>query len=224
MHTSLGSSGKQADPDSWAPASPEASPHPVAETPQPSGLRGPPFEDVLAARSSDWLRQLSRADAAPVPQPDTQPSWDSEPRFWQGVLTEQLWQIFAGTHKKDQLQLRSESLWGWGMGAAWGWGRSMVESCSTRSPSDVPATGQAPGLVSNCHTWRGGLLAGGYLRWALRSGCPGSYGVSLQLPSSAPNVLRGLVNPKTAAAPKIGLGAVDKACLHCLGLPKVFWI
>ncbi|EFB13547.1 hypothetical protein PANDA_012776, partial [Ailuropoda melanoleuca] len=63
----------------------------------------------LAARSSDWLRQLSRADAAPVPQPDTQPSWDSEPRFWQGVLTEQLWQIFAGTHKKDQLQLRSEA-------------------------------------------------------------------------------------------------------------------
>uniref|UniRef100_A0A452R6K9 Transducin-like enhancer protein 6 n=1 Tax=Ursus americanus TaxID=9643 RepID=A0A452R6K9_URSAM len=107
-----GSSGKQADPDSWAPASPEASPHPAAKTSQPSGLRGPPFEDVLAARSSDWLRQLSRADAAPVPQPDTQPSWDSEPRFWQGVLTEQLWQIFAGTHKKDQPRRRSESPWG----------------------------------------------------------------------------------------------------------------
>ncbi|XP_034513351.1 transducin-like enhancer protein 6 isoform X4 [Ailuropoda melanoleuca] len=105
----LGFPPEEADPDSWAPASPEASPHPVAETPQPSGLRGPPFEDVLAARSSDWLRQLSRADAAPVPQPDTQPSWDSEPRFWQGVLTEQLWQIFAGTHKKDQLQLRMPS-------------------------------------------------------------------------------------------------------------------
>lgn len=162
VHTSPGSSGKQANPDSWAPASPEASPHPAAKTSQPSGLRGPPFEDVLAARSSDWLRQLSRADAAPVPQPDTQPSWDSEPRFWQGVLTEQLWQIFVGTHKKDQPRRRSESPWGWGMGVAWGWGRSNGESCcSTCSPSDVPATGQSPGPVSNCGTWRGGLLAGG---------------------------------------------------------------
>ncbi|XP_026336799.2 transducin-like enhancer protein 6 isoform X5 [Ursus arctos] len=103
----LGFPPGEADPDSWAPASPEASPHPAAKTPQPSGLRGPPFEDVLAARSSDWLRQLSRANAAPVPQPDTQPSWDSEPRFWQGVLTEQLWQIFAGTHKKDQPRRRT---------------------------------------------------------------------------------------------------------------------
>ncbi|XP_045656026.1 transducin-like enhancer protein 6 isoform X2 [Ursus americanus] len=103
----LGFPPGEADPDSWAPASPEASPHPAAKTSQPSGLRGPPFEDVLAARSSDWLRQLSRADAAPVPQPDTQPSWDSEPRFWQGVLTEQLWQIFVGTHKKDQPRRRT---------------------------------------------------------------------------------------------------------------------
>ncbi|XP_030896623.1 transducin-like enhancer protein 6 isoform X2 [Leptonychotes weddellii] len=104
---SLGTSGEQADPDSWGPTSPEASPHPVAETPQPSGLQGPPFEDVLAARSSDWLRQPSGADAAPVSQPDTQPPWDPEPRFWQDVLTEQLWQIFAGTHKKDQLRRRT---------------------------------------------------------------------------------------------------------------------
>nr|XP_054360013.1 transducin-like enhancer protein 6 [Mirounga angustirostris] len=106
---SLGTSGEQADPDSWGPISPEASPHPVAKTPQPSGLQGPPFEDVLAARSSDWLRQPSGADAAPVSQLDTQPPWDSEPRFWQDVLTEQLWQIFAGTHKKDQLRRRMPS-------------------------------------------------------------------------------------------------------------------
>ncbi|XP_034854077.1 transducin-like enhancer protein 6 [Mirounga leonina] len=106
---SLGTSGEQADPDSWGPISPEASPHPVAKTPQPSGLQGPPFEDVLAARSSDWLRQPSGADAAPVSQPDTQPPWDSEPRFWQDVLTEQLWQIFAGTHKKDQLRRRKQA-------------------------------------------------------------------------------------------------------------------
>ncbi|XP_077913830.1 transducin-like enhancer protein 6 isoform X3 [Halichoerus grypus] len=104
---SVGTSGEQADPDSWGPTSPEASLHPGAETPQPSGLQGPPFEDVLAARSSDWLRQPSGADAAPVSQPDTQPPWDSEPRFWQDVLTEQLWQIFAGTHKKDQLRRRT---------------------------------------------------------------------------------------------------------------------
>ncbi|XP_012900793.1 transducin-like enhancer protein 6 isoform X1 [Mustela putorius furo] len=84
-----------------AEASPEASLHPEAETPQPSGLQGPPFEDVLAARSSDWLRQPSRAGTGP-PMPDTQSPWDPEPRFWQDVLTEQLWQIFMGTHKRDQ--------------------------------------------------------------------------------------------------------------------------
>ncbi|XP_073743432.1 transducin-like enhancer protein 6 isoform X2 [Callorhinus ursinus] len=106
VQMSLGTSGEQADPDSWGPTSPEASPHPVAETPQPPGFQGPPFEDVLAARSSDWLRQPCRTDTAPISQPDTQPTWDSEPRFWQDVLTEQLWQIFAGTHKKDQLRRR----------------------------------------------------------------------------------------------------------------------
>ncbi|KAF3829617.1 hypothetical protein GH733_003881 [Mirounga leonina] len=154
---SLGTSGEQADPDSWGPISPEASPHPVAKTPQPSGLQGPPFEDVLAARSSDWLRQPSGADAAPVSQPDTQPPWDSEPRFWQDVLTEQLWQIFAGTHKKDQLRRRSESACRWGMGAAWGCVWRTVESCcSTGSPSVVSATEQAPGLVSHSAAPGGG--------------------------------------------------------------------
>ncbi|XP_032739351.1 transducin-like enhancer protein 6 [Lontra canadensis] len=92
-----------------AEASPEASLHPEAETPQPSGLQGPPFEAVLAARSSDWLRQPSRADAGP-PTPDTQSPWDPEPRFWQDVLTEQLWQIFAGTHRRDQRRRTTEQL------------------------------------------------------------------------------------------------------------------
>uniref|UniRef100_A0A8C0MJC9 Transducin-like enhancer protein 6 n=1 Tax=Canis lupus familiaris TaxID=9615 RepID=A0A8C0MJC9_CANLF len=37
------------------------------------------------------------------------PSWDSEPRFWQDVLTEQLWQVFAGTHEEgDQPRHRRE--------------------------------------------------------------------------------------------------------------------
>ncbi|XP_047562795.1 transducin-like enhancer protein 6 isoform X2 [Lutra lutra] len=92
-----------------AEASPEASLHPEAETPQPSGLQGPPFEDILAARSSDWLRQPSRADAGP-PTPDTQSPWDPEPRFWQDVLTKELWQIFAGTHRRDQRRRMTEQL------------------------------------------------------------------------------------------------------------------
>lgn len=118
-------------------ASPEASLHPEAETPQPSGLQGPPFEDILAVRSSDWLRQPSRAGAG-SPMPDTQSPWDPEPRFWQDVLTEQLWQIFTGTHKTDQHR-RSESPWGWGMGVAWGQpGDSTTESCCPTLPPAPP--------------------------------------------------------------------------------------
>ncbi|XP_045845865.1 transducin-like enhancer protein 6 isoform X2 [Meles meles] len=90
-------------------ASPEVSLHPEAESPQPSGLQGPPFEDILAARSSDWRKQPSRADAE-SPTPDTQSPWDPEPWFWQDVLTEQLWQIFAGTHKRDQPHRTTERL------------------------------------------------------------------------------------------------------------------
>lgn len=87
------------------PASPEAFLHPVAKTLQHSSLQGSHFKDVMATRSSDWHKQPSGADAAPVHQLDMQPSWDSEPQFWKDILTEQLWQIFAGTHKKvDQLQ------------------------------------------------------------------------------------------------------------------------
>ncbi|XP_044233882.2 transducin-like enhancer protein 6 isoform X3 [Ursus arctos] len=61
-------------------------------------------------QAENFLRTMetwSRPLGFPPGEPDTQPSWDSEPRFWQGVLTEQLWQIFAGTHKKDQPRRRT---------------------------------------------------------------------------------------------------------------------
>nr|XP_060482514.1 transducin-like enhancer protein 6 [Panthera onca] len=95
-------SGGLADQHSWGPPSPEASPHPALPTPPRSSLRGPHFEDVVAARSSDWLTQRSGVDDAPAHQLDTPASWDSEPQLWQDVLTEQLWQIFAGTHNKGE--------------------------------------------------------------------------------------------------------------------------
>uniref|UniRef100_A0A8C7AE22 Transducin-like enhancer protein 6 n=1 Tax=Neovison vison TaxID=452646 RepID=A0A8C7AE22_NEOVI len=91
----------------------------------------------MAVRSSDWLRQPSRAGTG-SPMPDTQSPWDPEPRFWQDVLTEQLWQIFTGTHKTDQHR-RSESPWGWGMGVAWGQpGDSTTESCCPTLPPAPP--------------------------------------------------------------------------------------
>ncbi|XP_019508915.1 PREDICTED: transducin-like enhancer protein 6 isoform X1 [Hipposideros armiger] len=92
--------GEQADQDSWGPASPKASWQPEVKPSQPSSLQGPDFEDVMAMRSSDWLQQPSRIDNAPVHQLNPQPSWDSEPLFWQDVLTQQLWQIFAGTYRE----------------------------------------------------------------------------------------------------------------------------
>ena len=98
--------GEQAEQDSWRPASFEASWPPGGKTPRPSSLQGPHFEDVMTSRSSDWLQQL---DGAPVCQLDGQPSWDPEPRFWQDVLTEQLWQMFACAHDRvDQPRHRSE--------------------------------------------------------------------------------------------------------------------
>ncbi|KAF5915671.1 hypothetical protein HPG69_005606, partial [Diceros bicornis minor] len=103
------SPGEQADQDSWRPASPKASWHRGVRTPRPSSLQGPNFEDVMASRSSNWLQQPSGLDDAPGHQLNRQTPWDSEPRFWQDVLTEQLWQIFTGTHDKvDQLGHRSE--------------------------------------------------------------------------------------------------------------------
>nr|XP_058916079.1 transducin-like enhancer protein 6 [Kogia breviceps] len=56
----------------------------------------------MATRSSDWLQQTPGVDDDAVHQVDTRPSWDSEPRFWQDVLTEQLWQMFAGTQDQGE--------------------------------------------------------------------------------------------------------------------------
>nr|XP_019599488.1 PREDICTED: transducin-like enhancer protein 6 isoform X2 [Rhinolophus sinicus] len=95
--------GEQADQDSWGPGSPKASRHPEVKPPQPCSFQTLDFEDVMAMRSSTCLQQPSRRDDTPVHQLHPQPSWDSEPLFWQDVLTEQLWQIFAGTyHEVDQ--------------------------------------------------------------------------------------------------------------------------
>ncbi|PNI17099.1 TLE6 isoform 1 [Pan troglodytes] len=52
------------------------------------------FEDIMATRSSDWLRRPLGEDN----QPETQLFWDKEPWFWHDTLTEQLWRIFAGVH------------------------------------------------------------------------------------------------------------------------------
>ncbi|KAG8519133.1 Transducin-like enhancer protein 6 [Galemys pyrenaicus] len=65
---------------------------------QPPGPQGPALSDAVATRPSDRLQQLSRASEAAAHQQDTRPAADSEPRFWQDVLTEQLWQLFAGLH------------------------------------------------------------------------------------------------------------------------------
>ncbi|XP_066109482.1 transducin-like enhancer protein 6 isoform X7 [Saccopteryx bilineata] len=97
---SLGFQPGEADQDSWGPTSPKASQPPGVKSPQPSSLQGPKFEHIMATRSSDWLQQPSGEDHSQVYQLDTRPSWDSEPQFWQDVLTQQLWQIFAGTHNQ----------------------------------------------------------------------------------------------------------------------------
>ena len=110
----------------------------------------------MAARSSDWLTQRSGVDDAPAHQLDTPASWDSEPQLWQDVLTEQLWQIFAGTHNKgERPQHTREPPAGEGPG---GWGGrglsrgSTVEPCPPVHPPPPPfvlVTEQAPGLVSD---------------------------------------------------------------------------
>ncbi|NIG62059.1 transducin-like enhancer protein [Pontoporia blainvillei] len=79
--------------------------HPEAKNPQPSSLQGPDFEDIMATRSSDWLQQTPGVDT--VHQLDMRPSGDSEPQFWQDVLTEQLWQIFAGTQERPRRRILS---------------------------------------------------------------------------------------------------------------------
>ncbi|XP_072577960.1 transducin-like enhancer protein 6 isoform X3 [Vulpes vulpes] len=82
---SQGPSGVQAERGSWGPASPKASPHPGAPAAPSPGPPRPRLSDATATGSPHWPRR---------------PSWDSEPRFWQDVLTEQLWQVFAGTHEE----------------------------------------------------------------------------------------------------------------------------
>ncbi|XP_045687308.1 transducin-like enhancer protein 6 isoform X1 [Phyllostomus hastatus] len=99
--------GEQAEQDSQRPASPVASQHPEVKPPRPSSLQGQNFKDVMATRSSDWLQRPSGVDRPPAQQADVWLPWDSEPQLWQDVLTQQLWQIFAGTHDKaDQLRRR----------------------------------------------------------------------------------------------------------------------
>ncbi|XP_020939810.1 transducin-like enhancer protein 6 isoform X2 [Sus scrofa] len=75
--------------------------HPGSETLQPSGLQRPNFED-MATRSSDWPQQAPGEDKDTVHQLDTWPSWDPEPRFWQDVLMELLWRMFALTHDQGE--------------------------------------------------------------------------------------------------------------------------
>lgn len=61
----------------------------------------------MTSRSSDWAQHFSGTDGSPVHQLDLLPSWDSEPQFGKDILTQKLWQIFAGTHDKvDQLRHR----------------------------------------------------------------------------------------------------------------------
>ncbi|XP_068837116.1 transducin-like enhancer protein 6 [Capricornis sumatraensis] len=76
--------------------------HPGATPPQTSGLQDLDFEDVLVMRSSDWFQQSPRVDRDTVRQRATQPCWDSEPQFPQDILTEQLWEIFAGTQDQGE--------------------------------------------------------------------------------------------------------------------------
>ncbi|KAM5308962.1 transducin-like enhancer protein 6 isoform 2-T2 [Glossophaga mutica] len=96
----LGFEAGEAEWDSQRPASPMASQHPEVRPPEPSSLQGQNFKDVMATRSSDWFQQPSGADRPPAQQTDMRLPWDSEPQLWQDVLTQQLWQIFAGTHDK----------------------------------------------------------------------------------------------------------------------------
>ncbi|KAB1260044.1 Transducin-like enhancer protein 6 [Camelus dromedarius] len=96
------SSGEQASQGSQGPASPEASRHAGVRTLQPSSLQGPNFEDTMAARSSDWLQQPPGMDDEADLELDVRLSWDSEPRLWQDVLTEELWRTFAGTREKEK--------------------------------------------------------------------------------------------------------------------------
>lgn len=80
-------------------------PTPSVQDPIALQSSGTTLQRCHGHRSSDRNKQPSGADTLPVYQLHMQPSWDSEPHYWQDILTEQLWQIFAGTLKKvDQPQ------------------------------------------------------------------------------------------------------------------------
>ncbi|ELR61751.1 Transducin-like enhancer protein 6, partial [Bos mutus] len=84
-----------------------------ATPPQTSSLQDLDFEDVLVMRSSDWFQRSPRVNSDTVRQRDTQPCWDLEPQFSQDILTEQLWEIFAGTQDQgEHPRHRSKPPWG----------------------------------------------------------------------------------------------------------------
>uniref|UniRef100_A0A2K6UYB0 Transducin-like enhancer protein 6 n=1 Tax=Saimiri boliviensis boliviensis TaxID=39432 RepID=A0A2K6UYB0_SAIBB len=83
--------------DEVSPAEPVSPGTPLRvedRTPQKSN-----FEDLMAGRSSHWLRESLGADH----EPETQLLWDKEAWFWHDALTEKLWQIFA--HIRDEKEM-----------------------------------------------------------------------------------------------------------------------
>ncbi|XP_039695126.1 transducin-like enhancer protein 6 isoform X4 [Pteropus medius] len=142
--------GEQADRDSLGPVGPEAPWQSGVKPPQPSGLQGPAFEDIMARKSSDWLQRPSGVDGAPVHQLATQPSWDSEPQFWHDILTLQLWEIFARNPNKvdgpgHRLTEQMPGLQSWEPGPCY----SGVEPC-TEDASGNPSGRGRPATRRPC--------------------------------------------------------------------------
>uniref|UniRef100_A0A8C9AE36 TLE family member 6, subcortical maternal complex member n=1 Tax=Prolemur simus TaxID=1328070 RepID=A0A8C9AE36_PROSS len=104
----------------------------------------------MAERSSDWLWWPFGAGA----QQETRLSWDHQPRFWQDILTERLWQIFAGVHNETKdLGHYSESPLGWGER---GWSRAGSQGlCSEPDSPGLPKTSARPpeGSPEESRSW-----------------------------------------------------------------------
>ncbi|XP_023588863.1 transducin-like enhancer protein 6 [Trichechus manatus latirostris] len=81
---------------SQKPASFEAPRQPRLQTRQPSNLQEQSFKDVAATRLSAWSQQPSQADGITTHRPQPRSFSSSQPRLWQDVLTERLFQIYAG--------------------------------------------------------------------------------------------------------------------------------